>query len=65
MPVAQKHAVLSETPAVASVLFSRRPNPSTMMRLSVAFGLAAFASANQYDVLFPNYIAPAEVCCTP
>jgi hypothetical protein len=36
-----------------------------MMRLSVAFGLAAFASANQYDVLFPNYIAPAEVCCTP
>eukprot|EP01046_Picozoa_sp_COSAG06_P023515 COSAG06_NODE_1871_length_8166_cov_129.883228_5_plen_37_part_00 len=36
-----------------------------MMRLSVAFGLVAFASANQYDVLFPNYIAPAEVCCTP
>jgi hypothetical protein len=31
-----------------------------MLRLSAAFGLAALGSGNQYDVLFPNYVAPSE-----
>ena len=33
-----------------------------MMRLALAAALAVAAKANQYDVLFPNYNAPAE--CT-
>ena len=31
-----------------------------MMRLFATCGLAALASANQYDVLFPKYLPPAE-----